>query len=243
MILLSLEEKKAIADLYESILTLKDDRIILKSGENKSVIPSDIYPLSRGKNQRENDFRVFTVINSNNNHGEIEEDFKEVFNSMSFLPGLCYHSTEELIKKCKEKGIQDVKPYCGWLVTVDKPVHHSWVVYKDKYVIDGSMNILAFMSLMQKQAETGDKLSKERLRNHLLEHVKESEQLPNSETRIMGNIPPIFIYIGAEIDPNQGRLIFQDLMSRYPEHPSYSGGGMNGFGVSEFQKKYYGVED
>ena len=191
-------------------------------------IPGDLYPLKNAKTAK-----VFTYVDTEEMKNN--EKLEELFNRIEFQTGYCYTNTEKMEEMMKKAGLKDVKTYTGWVFAHGMPIHHCWMVYKDKHVFDPGITIIE--TLAQQEIEERKPESADEARAIYKELHEKYMKLPNSEVRTFGQVVPFAIYVGSETTPNQGRILYTDTIKKYPEHPSYQGGGMNAHGASTLQKQ------
>lgn len=106
-------EKKAVVKLY------REDKSFLTAVH----IPSVYWPLS-------GPYEVFSYENT----CCIEDELKlvELFDSLEYKIGHCYHNTEQVAAAFRQAG-KTIKTYCGWAFINDTvPIHHCWAVLTDE---------------------------------------------------------------------------------------------------------------
>lgn len=223
--------KKTAAFLreYFPFLKVRKNEVRFKVDEDTEYeIPGDLYPLKNPKTAK-----VFTYVDTEQvQHGE---KLEELFNRIEFQTGYCYTNTEKMEEMMKNAGFKDVKTYTGWVFAEGMPIHHCWMVYKDKHVFDPGITIVETMAkeeIKQRQPESADEA-----RAIYKELHQQYMKLPNSEVRTFGQVAPFAIYVGSETTPDQGRIVYRDTIQKHPEHPSYQGGGMNAHGASTLQQQ------
>lgn len=227
MIILSPQEEQYLKRCFPYVKSHKD-KVILQN-QNTITIPSDLYPLQNKKH-----IRLFSYANTM----PIENDpiAIEAFNAVEFLVGRCYSNTMKLVEAFLEKGAskKDVQPYVGWIIIDKIPIHHSWLVYKNIHLLDGGMSksdILYYQTIYELGIT-----DKEEQRQLLADFMAKEKGKPNSEVKIFGHCSPLYLYVGSKCDPLDGSRLFRDLISKYPNHPSYSLPGMNSQGASRMQE-------
>lgn len=213
---------------YFPFMKVRKNEVKFKVSETDTYeIPSDIYPL-RNKSTA----KIFSYANTE--PLENEPKIAQIFDSITLQTGFCYTNTEKLKEALMKAGIHDFKTYTGWIFLNGLPVHHCWLVYKDKYVFDAGVSMVddAFQSAM---AENPDATMDEaRL---IYKQIFESYQdKSNSETYTSGQVAPFALYVGSETTPDQGRVIYNELINKHPDHPSYQAEGMNANGRSKLQE-------
>lgn len=186
-------------------------------GERKEsvFIPTDKWYLN-------GDYEVFHMENTEWLHPEDEGVF-EAMDATEYKIGHCYGNTEELVANLAARGIEAV-PYVGWLFTGSGiyPIHHSWCVIKrdgSQSVIDLSDDMTVFSSYIQ-YAER-ERKEKQEPKEMLLEFTREvrEQRIPNSiRCTPVGQVFPDWLYVGCPCAPEDGRLIYNRLLRRYPNH-------------------------
>jgi hypothetical protein len=229
MIYLSSEIQQAIETSYQGI-RIRPDKIIFKHPKMTITIPSKLYPLNNKKT-----ITLFSAFNTE----EIENEpvVQEVFNSLDFPPGFCYSNTEKLYQALKEKGIDEIETYVGWVTAGFLPIHHCWLVYKGQHVLDGGIGKteIKMKQIIQEKNITDMDALREIYSNLVLEESRK----PNSETKTFGQVLPHYLYVGTKCTPQEGRDIFNHLINSFPNHPSYLGEGQNPHGASKTQQMIY----
>lgn len=230
MILIDLEHEKKLKKDFPYLKISKNKVTFQMPYNQQLVIPSDLYPLINKKR-----IQLFTQYNTEMID---KEDIKviQAFNETEFEIGRCYTNTEKLKDNMLNYGIseKDIKTYTGWIVIGHIPIHHSWLVYKNIHVLDGGVKVSDYEFL--KYCNDNNITDKEKIRKMMLEIHLEEEKKRNSETRIFGPVIPIYYYIGTPSEPSDGIKLFNDLINRYPNHPSYQVDGMNAHGASKTQQ-------
>lgn len=198
------------------------------SKETTYTIPGELFPLRFPKTAQ-----VFTYQNTE----QLKQDsyLATLYNEVSFQTGHCYSNTENLKALFLKTDVRDFKTYTGWVFAQGMPIHHCWLVYKDKHVLDPGITIIDQMAQTAiKEAKTE---SKDEARVIYKKIHDEYINKPNSQIRTFGKVAPFALYVGSETTPNQGRIVFQELVKKYPEHPSYDSPGMNAHGASTLQSQ------
>ena len=193
------------------------------------VMGTKMFPLPSKSN-------VFYYNNEVTNPIEDEQILK-VLDSLEFKEGFCYQNSNKIVKALEQIGV-DAEFYAGWLFYMsDYPVHHSWVVIDDKFVIDMSVNVLAFKEY-KKECEANEPDSMDEARRLLIEVNERVEQNnENSQLGVAGEVPEFAFYIGGKSTPYKARKNFNDMIDQLAdEHPTYSRDGMNPHGRSKIQQ-------
>lgn len=210
---------------------VRADRVIARiHNGDLSIIPSRKYPLKCGS-----PIEVFTHKNTE----KLEEKaIQKIYDGINFEIGKCYKNMKMLKDALIEAGITNFKTYVGWLFFSDTyPVHHCFIVYNDKYILDPSMQ-----KIINELKEAVIKNPKLQLDNNAmrLEMVRLSKKYKNtisSKKSTFGKVVNDDIcYVASECDIEEGEQIYIELVSSYPNHPSYKGSGMNMHGLSLTQQ-------
>ena len=229
MIRLSNELSEEIKNTYDRVV-VREDKVIYKHPKQTVTIPSKLYPLGNKKT-----ISFFSTLNTKPIDDQV---IKEAFDSFEFEVGRCYTNTIRLKKALEERGVNRLQPYVGWIMFPSSlPIHHSWLVYDDSYVLDGSLTKVDMIlpDLIEEKKMTDI----EEIRNLYAEIVVEEMKKTNSEARTFGQVLPIYLYVGTKQEPYEGAGVFNKLMEDFPIHPSYDSPSQNidGSGLSETQDK------
>lgn len=193
--------------------------------QNIKTVPSKLYPLPN------KDFKVFTSENT----FDLEDDkVSNLLTDMEVLIGRCYTNSDNIMKILRENNIK-AKYYSGWLLRLNKMVHHAWVVIDDKHLID--------VSILRKEDDILDlefgnksKINNENLIDTLSEIIE--EQLPFKDKYYYGKVGRYCgIYIGSSTNSTDARKSFNDLLKAVPNHPDYQNIDENG--VNKTQRALY----
>lgn len=233
---------KLNTDNYETIkillnnMDIREDRIIATI-DNKDivVVPSNKYPL-----KNKNDIHVFTSQNTEKLQDII---IQKIYDNIDFKIGKCYNNMKNLQKELIEVNITNFKIYVGWVFIDYKtyPVHHCFMVYNDKYVLDPSMqlNTIMFREEIINNPQLSDDIIK--MREELVKITKKINKLSFSKKSTFGKIlDKEMIYVVSECSIRDGENIFKELISTYPDHPIYQRKGMNAHGLSLTQQMIEG---
>lgn len=229
---ISSQSKMFIRKYYPFIKIRKNNNIVINLDDNVVEIPSEMYPLNNRKT-----LRVFTYADTQ--ELGIDTKIASLYNEQEFKVGFCYQNTDNMAKALKKHQFKNVDTYVGWITIGDKAVHHCWLVYNDKHVLDPGVSKIQDIVRERMIEEDADI---ERGREILLELYNETKETPNSHILTFGQVAPFAIYVGTKCNPELGRQIFSELMEKYPNHPSYRDKGMNPQGLSKVQKMIYGDE-
>lgn len=227
------KETKEFLQTYYPYIKIKKNKITIKSSVNhkkESIeIPSELYPL-----RNKSTLSVFTFADTD----MLEQDSKiaKIFDEQTFRTGFCYSNTEMMAEALKNNRIYDYSTFVGWILIDGQLVHHCWLKYKDKHILDPGITKVddwARQLIMEEQAD------RERGREIYVELYKKNKNIPNSQICTFGQVAPFVVYIGTECTPMLGRKIFNELIDKYPNHPAYQQAGMNAHGLSELQKRLW----
>jgi hypothetical protein len=211
-------------------IDFRKDCVMFKLNKTTYKIPSKIYPLNSRK------YHVFT---NSNTESIKNEDIKKLFNLCKFELARCYSNAEMLRQGAEILGIKDIKYYSGWLFVGDKlPMHHAWIVYNDKSILDGSM--LQDLFTMLETVEDKNKLTKREHANLMKKSL--SSNKPNHEKFCFGKVLIPIIYIGCETDCDYARELYNKAIeATNNNHPSYPHMKHNAFDYSQTQKMIKGL--
>ena len=214
-------------------IKLRKNHAIINWNDQEYEVPSNTYPVANKPT-----LRFFSYADT----VQLPRDTKlaELYDELPFKVGFCYRNTEAFAELLQKNKMTDFKTYTGWIINNGLPIHHCWLVWKDKHVIDPGVSLIDNLYLIEaakRQKEHGDEpVPMDEMRELFVKIHKEHEHKSNSEIRTFGQVAPFTFYIGTETTPKQGRIIFNDLMDEMPDHPSYATSGMNGRGESTLQK-------
>ena len=199
---------------YKDQVRVKTEKVVVKlkdeNGNYKDScnIPSMYYPLN-------DKYEIFSIENTN---PVKNPRVLEVFDSVEYQIGKCYANTLNLVSALQKAGY-NAKSYVGWLFTSksDYPIHHCWAVL-DNSVLDLSDDFSVMFSEENKQNFNGMKTADD-FREAFVSFQKAARNYPNHLRCAPVGTPtlPLF-YVGCECDPNQGRIIYNNLMNQYPNH-------------------------
>jgi len=226
MIYLNKELESAFEETF--MLSVRPEKVIYKMHKQPVIIPSKEFPLNNKKN-----IQLFCYFNTEPLEDEV---IKEIFNKIRFESGYCYKGAENTRDALIEAGLnpEDIQTYVGWITPYRLlPVHHSWVIYKKKYILDGTL-----FTLDANQLGLADKSVDEQREIYTDALLIEMEK-PNSDTRVFGQTMLQHFYVGSPCDPDEGRTIYNDLIDKYPNHISYNQEGQNPNGKSKTQEILY----
>ncbi|WP_346938067.1 hypothetical protein [uncultured Clostridium sp.] len=216
-----------------SNIKVRNDKVIYESNVGIITIPSKQFPL---ENKRS--IRIFSMLNTEPVDIldiNIATKLINTFNAHDVKIGQCYINSERLMKMFDDDIRPKLKSYVGWLLLKDRPpIHHCWLVYDNRVILDGTEN---YSTDFVMETMKGSKNLEEQ-RKILLDITLEREKLLNSKRFTFGKCSDLYIYIGTECSPMEGKEIYKRLTSKYPNHISYRR-SMNSKGMSKFQQMYY----
>lgn len=200
---------------HERRVTKRNDRVVVKlsnddgSFKDSVIIPTDLWPLSGS-------YEVFSYKNTEQVRDSV---ILNIFNSVPYRYGHCYQNTENLVAALRQYGY-DAKAYVGWLFTEEDvyPIHHCWCVLNGTSVLDLADDYTVMLSGSNgariKAAE-----SLEEARRLIASFAEAAKSVPNSSRCWPVGVPTsVFLYVGCECSPAEGRRIYSDLIRRYPGH-------------------------
>jgi hypothetical protein len=185
---------------------------------------SNLYPLSNPKKAR-------LFANYNTESYALQAELKTFIDTYpNFMTGRCYTNSTVLTEYGKSLGYK-IEFYSGWLSSSGyPPIHHAWCVLDKKHLIDVSLSLIeteAFIeahSMIEKMKENGREPYD--FRAFSVRHankVKKRNKVKKYDDIPVGKVPDYFIYMGSPDNPYNARKIYNDLMEKYPNHPSYIG--------------------
>ena len=198
----ALEAIKLNAKIYQE----KNHFYVNGVEENPIRIPSQMYPV-----------KGFPTLFHSGTTEELEdEELKLAYDAIPFQIGKCYQNVYTMMEVFKSLKIEGAEAYAGWIVpTGGHPVHHAFVVYKKKHILDPSIDITL------KDIDSFGALKDDPLREALAERHIKLQKLPNSERATFGRASDAYAYIASRQSPQEALKDFQKLRKTYPNHPSY----------------------
>ena len=219
-------------------IRFKEEKVVAKlhneDGSHKMSIniPSAYWPLNGTKYEK---------FQFNDCALAEDETILEAFDATKYQIGRCYSNSEHLAQNLRERGV-DAKIYVGWLF-IEKngvPIHHCWVV------VNGSVLDLADDYYVQMaNAEQFDKAKNNDERMELIaDFQKWARQFPNSKRCMpVGRPTPGLLYIGCPCDPRMGRMIYNNLIDKYPDHVCNSNCDATGMNATQRVMARHGLMD
>lgn len=196
-----------------------------------AVIPSKHYPLSK--------LSTISLFTTYNTEEVLDDDIRQVFDAVDFPVGRCYSNTLRFAEECRRNGISDIRTFVGWITPPSAlPIHHCWLVYKENHVLDGGIFKKAELQFAE-FVQGNPNLSMQEYRQAMTDFMIEESKKQNSESRTFGKVNPLYWYVGTECNPQDGIDIYNRLIDKFPDHPSYRKPGQNPHGASETQKMIY----
>lgn len=173
------------------------------------IIPTDYYPTNSN-----NDFEVFENANT---EALTNDALLNIIDDIEYKVGYCYTNTENIIELASKNNI-NLTPYCGWLFVGDElPVHHCWCMYGNSLIdLADDFNVSKSKEIEKTFLSFN---TKEERWNYMADiHIK-NMSLKNSERcKPIGKVHPSLLYIGSPCSPSDGRIIYNNLLKRYPNH-------------------------
>lgn len=206
----------------------KEGRVVAKLMNNDGsfkqsvIIPTVMYPLNN------NACRVFTSDNTK----QIEDKgVLRIVDKIPFYIGRCYHNTAQVVTRLREYGY-NIKSYVGWLFVCETqlPVHHCWAVLNDNEIIDLADDFTALYEEKNKPKWENEKDSRE----IIVSFQKAARGMKNSARCYpMGQATEGLVYVGCECDPEQGRLIYRQLIKNFPRHDCQRNCNADGYNLTQ----------
>lgn len=207
-----------------------------KIDKSKYVIPSKLFPLNNPSKIRVFGTEGTAPITEN------VEVLQNVMEECNFELGRCYRNSEIFYELAKEREIDNIKIYSGWLFPVLYfPVHHVWIVVNKNSIIDGSILKDSFNILYKLVLEIDNPML---LREKYAEKINEllNSDIPKYKKFVFGKVPESLLYVGSPSTAEEAREIFRKLSNFYPNHPAYKDKGMNQSGLSDLQKELHRLD-
>ena len=228
--------KEYCSDTFPTI-RIKEDKVVYKkynqdrTFDHSIIFPTDYYPLDG-----QGDVRIFT---ENNTEQVTDSKLLECFDKVEYRIGRCYTNVGELVNVLKDYGMNDFKTYVGWSIIPDtqEPVHHCWLVYADKYVLDLTDDMFVRIGNM---SENNIK-TEEEMRDYFVEFTRAFMDKPNSVRCYPVGKVSIFFYIGRECSPVDALEYYKKLISKYPTHKIQR--NLNQNGMNKTQTKLFAEID
>jgi len=199
---------------FEGQAKFKENKVIVKLHDEKGgflksvIIPTDYYPLN-------GEYRAFHYGNT---RALKDDEVIKIFDSVKYRVGRCYSNTLALVDALRSGGY-NAKPFVGWLFTSnsDFPVHHSWCVLDDDIVLDLSDDFTVMLS--GENGENFHQKSIEEAREVIASFCEAARKQPNHiRCSPVGTPTPFLLYVGSECEPLDGKIIYNNLIRRYPDH-------------------------
>lgn len=207
---------------------VKSDRLIFNVKDNKVIIPSRKYPLIN------NELEVFYAGNTEQLEDAI---IKDIYNSLTFKKGRCYNNTKILFNALRNANINDIEIFSGWLiVNGELPVHHCFVVYKRKHLLDPSINNDEFINELNFRIENMKDKNIEKQREVFVKLSKEKSTFLESELTTFGKAASYVTYVATRSTTEEAIELFKKLREAYPNHEAYATDGMSMGKLSKLQE-------
>lgn len=221
---------------YDICAKFKENKVVVKLRDrdgsylDSCIIPTDLYPLN-------NKYEVFTYRNTK---PVLDEAVLKIFDKVKYQIGHCYTNTENLVEALCEAGY-DAKSYVGWLFVAAAvyPIHHCWVVLNGESVLDLSDDHTMLLHNFKHFDNLKD-INEARIA--LAEFHEAAKQQPNSVRCQQVGTPSInYLYVGCPCPPDAGKLIYNNMMRRYPNHPTARNVDKQGFNPTQRMLKDQGL--
>lgn len=192
--------------------------------QDEKVIPSKLYPLPH------DNYKIFTRDNT----CDLEDDkVNELLSNVDFKIGLCYTNSDLILDILRKNNIK-AKYYSGWILKLNKMVHHAWIVIENKHILD--------VGIYKKEIElfkyNSSKLGIMPSINLIDELAKlVDEEIPFKEKYCYGKVREDLIYIGSPSNSYEARASYHKLMEDIPDHPDYQ--NIDKKGVNKTQRALY----
>ena len=219
-------ENKEILEEKAPEIKIKKDTVVYKTFNTKNefvksyIIPTVKYPTNSNK------IRVFHEFNTSE---LFDQAIIDLFDSLTFDFGHCYSNADKLYNELKKAGY-NAKIYAGWLIRqLDTPVHHCWVVYDDRYVLDPSNTLCSLYRYIEERCPDMNSLTEQEQREVFCNYIEESKHMKNSEKCGYIGAAVTHVYVGCEVsNTEQAKELYNDLMKKYPDHEIESNGDAAG---------------
>ena len=192
--------------------------------QDEKVIPSKLYPLPH------DNYKVFTSDNT----CDLEDDkVNELLSNVDFKIGRCYTNSDLILDILRKNNIK-AKYYSGWILKLNKMIHHAWIVINNKHLIDVGIPQKEFEFLKEKPSEHG-LMPKISFIDELAKIM--AENIPFKEKYCYGKVREDLIYIGSPSNSYEARASYNKLMEDIPDHPDYQ--NIDKKGVNKTQRALY----
>lgn len=171
------------------------------------------------------------ILTSQNTFLLSTQKIKNIFNKVEYKLGQCYTNSENLLNKLLKAKIkpEHIQYLVGWLF-IDNgfPIHHALLLYQNKYVLD--------ITPLMNGTDYFKKFTQERnqwknSRDMRLSYAKWYQKFiknPNTETATFGKMKDCCLFIGSVSSKEEGIQIWNELMKKYPNHPSNNNANNDG---------------
>ncbi len=230
--------KDEIRFWFEESARISDTKVVVKlknqdmSFRKSVIIPTISYPLN-GK---------VCTFTSQNTKEVTDENVLSIMDTVPYQIGYCYQNTQRLVQKLQAAGY-DAVPYVGWLFTsgTDFPVHHCWCVLDGESVIDLADDFTVMLSGENAEHFSASK-NMEEIREAMVSFAAEARKHKNSvRCAIVGTPTPFLLYVGSPCDPEEGRHIYQKLISAIPDHECQRNCDSKGYNATQKKMKDAGL--
>lgn len=199
------------------MIILDDNKIQFTVQGQKHSIGSKLFPVSSKRKVQV--FNAEFTKELDKNDPKILT-FTKLVDQCKFEMGHAYSSSDIILQIAEQLGLE-AKFFSGWLIypfSNTFPSHHAWTVINGNSVVD-VMQFPEEIDIMMK-ADLTDPNFKEKIAYKIAEIRRKGK--PLSESCFFGKIHYDWVYyIGSPDDSENAKRIFRELISKYPNHPSY----------------------
>ena len=199
------------------MIILDDNKIQFTVQRQKHIIGSKLFPVS-SKSKLQVFNSEYTEELDKNDPNILR--FTKLVDQCKFEMGHAYTSSDIVLQIADAIGLE-AKFFSGWLIypfSNTFPSHHAWAVINGSSVVD-VMQFPEEIDMMMK-ADMTDPNFKEKIAIKIAE-IRRKEK-PLSESCFFGKINYDWVYyVGSPDDSENAKRIFRELISKYPNHPSY----------------------
>jgi len=183
-------------------------------------------------------YEIFTYENTEQ---VLDKNVLAVYDKVKYNIGSCYSNTNALASALRMRGIE-VKTYVGWIFTNNYqfPVHHCWAVVNGNSVLDLSDDFTVMLSGANGEHFEGKSITE--TRELIADFQLAASRLPNSvRCNPVGTPTPFLLYVGCECEPEQGKVIYRDLIRRFPNHECQRNCDSSGLNATQRVMRKYGL--
>ena len=195
-------------------------------------IPSPMYPVGE----------PLEIFLHENTQQIDNKDILDAIDQVEFKIGQCYTNAENVVDELKKQGLK-AEVYVGWMINgYAFPLHHAWVIFRRKYLIDISDHFDCFFWNLKERDVDIKNISREDIQDELIDFTKEALQQKTSLRCTLGKASKRTVYIGTKSSRQKGIDTFNKLMQQYPNHPCLVKGTDKVTGIAPLQKKIIKIE-